>query len=191
MTRRFAFLLVATAGVVLASCAKEPPPAASVAPGSAAEFNVRSYVLGPSDRLRMIVFGEPSLTGEFAISPAGVLALPLIGSVQADGVTVAALESAITEKLKGGYLNDPRVSVEVLTYRPFYILGEVRNPGQYPYVPGLTVGRAVATAQGYTYRANVNRVFIKRADDTRELTYPSEGTVLRPGDVIRIPERYF
>jgi protein involved in polysaccharide export with SLBB domain len=124
------------------------------------------------------------------ISQTGVISLGLIGPVQADGVTVAALENAIAEKLRNGYLRDPRVSVEVLTYRPFYILGEVRNPNSYPYSPGLTVARAVATAQGYTYRANQTRVFIKRGSD-QETAYPTEGTVILPGDIVRVPERFF
>lgn len=191
MMRRFALKLVAAAGLVLTGCASAPPPAPTVAEGKDVGFNQREYVLGPSDKLRVIVFGETNLSNEFVISPAGILSMPLIGGVPADGVTVAGLEEAIAAKLRAGYLNDPRVSVEVLTYRPFYILGEVSNPGEYAYSPGLTVGRAVATARGYTYRANKSRVYIKRAGDAQEFSYPAETTVIRPGDVIRIPERLF
>ena len=132
MKRRFALKLVAAAGLILTGCASAPPPAPAFVEGKDTPFNQRDYVLGPTDKLRVIVFGEPNLSNEFVISPAGILSMPLIGGVPADGVTVAALEEAIAAKLRAGYLNDPRVSVEVLIYRPFYILGEVGSPGEYP-----------------------------------------------------------
>jgi polysaccharide export outer membrane protein len=181
-----------TVGLALAACASEPMSAAAAPPeGKPETFNQREYVLGVGDKIKITTFNEISLSGDFSVSPAGVISFPLVGAIQADGLTVAALETAIADKLRAGYLNDPRVSLEVLTYRPFYILGEVRNPGTYTYAPGLTVGRAVATANGYTYRANTKKVFIKHQGQNQELSYPAEGTEILPGDTVRIAERFF
>ena len=121
------------------------------------------------------------------------MALPLIGAVDVLSRSVGDVQSAIETRLKDGYLKDPRVSIEVLTYRPFYILGEVNRPGEYPYTAGLTITRAVATAQGYTYRANTRRVFIKHAGQAEEVRVSSSeaGVLVMPGDIIRVPERLF
>ena len=118
--------------------------------------------------------------------------MPLIQHVQAAGSTLAELEVAITNKLKPDFLKNPRVSVEVLNYRPFYILGEVKNPGSYPYVNGMAVINAVALAGGYTYRARENKVTITRAGDAERMSLPATHvTVVLPGDVIEVPERFF
>src|SRR5262249_35615551 len=135
---------------------------------------------------------DTSLSGEFTVSGTGKLAFPLVGDLQASGLSVPELQQAITAALADGYINNPRVSVEVLTYRPFYIMGEVNKPGEDPYTSGLTVLNAVATANGFTYRANVKEVFIKRSDSTREEGYPlSSDTKVAPGDTVRIAARYF
>jgi len=125
---------------------------------------IPEYRLGANDKIRVITFGEDSLTGEFFIGGSGKVSLPLIGEVQAAGLSISQFQNEVETALKQGYLKDPHVSVEVLTYRPFYILGEVQKPGEYPYSNGLTVLNAVATANGFTYRANDKKVFIKRAD---------------------------
>ena len=150
------------------------------------------YRVGAGDKLRIIVFGQTDLGGEYQLDGSGVISLPLIGQVQVRDKTVRELETAIADRLRDGYLSDPRVSAEVLNFRPFYILGEVNRPGEYPFTDGLTVMKAVATAQGYTYRANQKRVFIKRAHESEEKAYPLTGaTTVGPGDTIRIPERFF
>ena len=171
---------------------------ALAAPALAADDPVASrvipeYHLGANDKIRVITFGEESLTGEFFIGGSGKVSLPLIGEVQAAGLSVSAFQKAVEAALKGGdILRDPHVSVEVLTYRPFYILGEVTKPGEYPYSNGLTVLNAVATANGFTYRANTKRVFIKRADSGEEQEFPLTSMVpVAPGDTIRIAERFF
>jgi protein involved in polysaccharide export with SLBB domain len=150
------------------------------------------YRLGPGDKTRIIVFGEQDLTGEFFVSGGGKIAFPLIGEVDAAGLTMPQLQRAIEAKLADGYLKQPRVSAEVLNYRPFYILGEVMKPGEYPYSNGLTVLNAVATAQGFTYRADTKHVYIKRAgtdgDNQHQL---GPATLVEPGDTIRIGERLF
>ncbi len=140
----------------------------------------------------MIVFGEDALSGQFSVGSTGKMAMPLIGDVQAAGMTITQLQTEIADALKQGYLKDPKVSAEVMTYRPFYILGEVNKPGTYPYTTGLTVQNAVATANGYTYRANTKKVFIKRESEKDEKAYPLSSTIpVAPGDTIRIGERLF
>lgn len=171
--------------------ATAPPPAtAPLAPLSGAD--ALSYRLGPGDKLRVTTFNEPTLTGEFFVGGDGVVSLPLVGDIKAANLTVAAFRDQFQGALKAGYLKDPRVSVEVLTYRPFYVLGEVTRPGEYAYTNGLTVLNAVATASGFTYRAQTKKVFIRHQSETEEREYPmSSSTVIQPGDTIRVAERFF
>jgi protein involved in polysaccharide export with SLBB domain len=167
----------------------EPVPTQSVSTSAAP---VASYRLGVADKIRLIVFNEPSLTGEFLVNADGTIALPLIGNVDAGGKTTAEVVSAVTTKFSDGYLRDPKISIEVLTYRPFYILGEVNKPGEYPYSNGLTVMNAVATAAGFTYRANKNNVYLKRSGELNEEKLKlSASLTIGPGDTIRISERFF
>lgn len=166
---------------------------AGAAPSSDVEqLPAVEYRLGPADKVRVIVYAEQSLSGEFDVSGNGKVSLPLIGDVQAAGLTVKAFQQEIQNALKEGYLKDPRVSVEVLNYRPYYIMGEIDKPGQYPYVNDLTVINAIATAGGFTYRANKGRVYIKHIGDPKEHGYPLTSTApVSPGDTIRIGERLF
>ena len=150
------------------------------------------YRMGADDKIRVIVFGEPNLSGEFVVNGEGKVALPLIGEVKAAGLTVTELQDQYAGVLREGYLKDPRVSIEVLTFRPFYILGEVSQPGEYPYTNGLTVMNAVARAHGFTYRANKKKVFIKSAGATEEREVElTTSLTIQPGDTIRVAERYF
>lgn len=168
------------------------PPAAAIGPGGFTSALNANYVLGSGDRVRVIVYGETSLTGEFFVSPQGVVSYPLIGEVQAAGRTLPQFIADIEGRLKQGYVNEPRVSAEVLSYRPFYILGEVTRPGTYPYSSDMTVMNAVATAGGYTYRANRGNVFIKRMGETTEQKIKLRpDTMVAPGDTVRIGERLF
>jgi polysaccharide export outer membrane protein len=150
------------------------------------------YRLGSGDQIRVTVFGHEDLSGEFLVDGTGKIALPLIGNVQAGDVSARELEIAIVDKLRPDYLKNPRVNVEVLNYRPFYIIGEVKKPGSYPYVSGMTVVNAVALAGGYTYRAQEQKLFITRgADPSRTKQEATRDTVVLPGDVIEVPERFF
>jgi len=152
----------------------------------------QTYRLGSGDKLRVIVFGEEDLSGEFQVDSEGQVSMPLIGQVPAGGSTLREFESAVTERLMQGYLNDPKVSVEVLNYRPFYIFGEVNEGGEYPYQAGMSVLNAVAVAGGFTYRADTRRAYITREENNVEVEYPlSQDTLVLPGDVIRIGERFF
>lgn len=151
-----------------------------------------SYTLGSGDKLRVIVFGEDDLSGEFVIDDAGFLRLPLVGQISAGGRTVHQLEEDIAAKLGAQYLKSPRVSIEVVNYRPFYIIGEVNKPGEYPFVVNMSVLNAVAMAGGYTYRANQSSVYIRRKGAAEEEKYPADdSTKLWPGDIVNIVERWF
>ncbi len=151
-----------------------------------------SYHLGAGDKIRVAVFGEEDLGGTFSISGEGKVSLPLIGDVVAAGLTGPELQAKLETAYKQGYLKDPKVNIEVMNFRPFYILGEVKQPGEYPYDNNMTVIKAVALAQGFTYRADQKKVYIKHVNDTKEekVTLTSSATV-EPGDTIRIAERYF
>lgn len=153
---------------------------------------VPQYTVDSGDRLRIVVFGEADLSGEFEIDSAKMLSMPLIGQVRAGGLTISQLENTLLEHLRGGYLKDPRVSIEVLNYRPFFILGEVNKPGSYPFINGMSVLNAIALSGGYTYRGSKERTLIIRGDDPTRTEMPaSESTMVRPGDTIRVRERYF
>jgi polysaccharide export outer membrane protein len=157
-----------------------------------AKDEVPEYRLGPGDRVKVVVFGQADLSGEFGIDGRGLLSLPLIQVIEAAGLTVRQLERSIVAKLKPDYLKNPRVSVEILSYRPFYIIGEIKNPGSYPYVNGMTVINAIALAGGYTYRAKTSAVAITRASDPSQGKQPADaGAMVFPGDVIEVPERFF
>jgi polysaccharide export outer membrane protein len=151
-----------------------------------------TYLLGPTDRVRLKVYGEADITGEYEVDSNGFVSIPLAGPVKAAGLTTRQLEKSITSALAKGIVRDPRVNVEIALYRPFYILGEVKKSGEYPYRTGLTVMDAVATAGGFTYRANENKVYLRRSGSTVEEIYALDSPVLIfPGDNVRVPERYF
>jgi polysaccharide export outer membrane protein len=157
------------------------------------ETTPEAYRLGPGDVVRVITFGDQELTAEFRVSDSGNVAIPLLGNVRAAGQTTDQLQAAISDQLVAKHLfRDPSVAVEIITYRPIFVLGEVAKPGQFPYQPGMTVLTAVAVAGGFTYRAAVNYAAIERQIDSK----PFEGRVsrdmlVRPGDVITIFERRF
>lgn len=160
--------------------------------GTSDHGSIDDYKLGSGDKLRVIVFEEEGLSGEFQVDGSGLVSMPLIGEIRAAGQTVRQFEIAVEDSLRGSYLRDPRVSAEVLDFRPYYILGEVNRPGTYPYISGLTVLNAVATAEGFTYRANQRTVYIRRAGQNDEQRYPLDSsTQVNPGDTIRIGERIF
>jgi polysaccharide export outer membrane protein len=150
------------------------------------------YRLGSGDKLHVTVFDEPSLSGDFDVSDRGTLALPLADEVNVGGKTTKEAEALIAAKYSEHYLVNPRVSVGVVNYRPFFIVGEVKNPGSYPYVAGMTVLNAVALAGGYTPRADHSDILIKRSADAAapEATIGEFGAVM-PGDIVRVKGRFF
>jgi len=152
----------------------------------------RTYVLRPNDQLRVQIYNEPNATGVYTIDGGGYVSVPLAGRVRAAGLTPAELERSITRHVDGTILKDPHVNVQVATYGPIYIRGEVKQPGQFAYAPGLTVGDAVALAGGYTYRADESVAYVRSSASPREVAEPLRTDVpVAPGDNIRIPERFF
>jgi len=151
-----------------------------------------AYKLGSGDQIKITVFKQEELSGEYTINGAGQIALPLIGDVNTKDLTVKQVEEAIADKLKPDYLLNPRVNVQVLNYRPFYILGEVKEPKSYPYVDGMTYLNAVAIAGGFTYRAKEDHVMVIRMNDPKknEVRLNMDEKVM-PGDVIHVEERFF
>jgi polysaccharide export outer membrane protein len=187
MNRRTA-LLVLGSTLALAGCGAPPyrTEYTDIPTGSA-------YTLSSGDRLRIIVFGQDNLSNIYAVDGSGRISMPLIGVVPVSGMTTAQAERAIEAKLKAGYIREPKVTVEVDVYRPFFVLGEVTTSGQYPYVNGMTVQTAVAIAGGYTPRAAKDYAEVTRQVGPGQLvtapvpiTYP-----VRPGDTIVIKERWF
>jgi len=167
-------------------------PQQNYAPMPPEVANGQEYILGTGDRIRLTVYGEAELSGDYEVGSTGIIALPLIGDVPAKGYSLSSFEQAVRARLAQGYLKDPRVSAQVTNYRPFFILGEVAKPGSYPYVNNMTVVNAVALAGGYTYRANKNKITIVRASDPSKAEAPvSEAAIVMPGDIIRVPERFF
>jgi polysaccharide export outer membrane protein len=150
------------------------------------------YTLDAGDRLRIVVFGQDTLSNTYTVDAAGFVSMPLIGLVTARGVTTSQLSSSIAGRLSQSFIRDPSVAVEVETYRPFFVLGEVTYPGQYPYVPSMTVENAVAIAGGFTPRASKVKVTVTRKIQgmpgrfALPLHYP-----LKPGDVVTVSERWF
>ena len=151
-----------------------------------------AYRLDAGDKLRVVVYGQEGLTNTYAIDAGGSITMPLIGSVSARGRTPASLAAEIAAKLRNGYIRDPSVAVEIEAYRPFFILGEVAAPGQYPYVPNMSVESAVAIAGGFSPRARRDRVTLTHADasGSMRIVVPL-GTALSPGDTVLVGERWF
>nr|WP_211183331.1 MULTISPECIES: polysaccharide biosynthesis/export family protein [unclassified Novosphingobium] len=157
----------------------------------AADVN-ETYLLGAGDKVRVTVFNEPNLSGEFAVGSDGTISLPLVGDLVAQGKTTKLVADEFAAKLADGYLLKPSVAMEVSVYRPFFILGEVEKPGQYPYANGMTALNAIATAGGYTPRAKRTVVFIRKFGEAAETEYDLTSSLrILPGDTIRLGERYF
>lgn len=190
--KRFVIGMVGLLMAGVSACQSSTVSDASSAVEAMAERTVGEYRLGASDQLRVTVFGEPELSGEYVLDGTGTVSLPLVGDIPALNLTVREFQRAVEARYADGYLREPRVNAEVLNYRPFYILGEVRQPGEYPYTNGLTVLNAVATAGGFTYRANESFILIKGAEDSTEFRVKLDpSTPILPGDTIRVVERFF
>ena len=166
------------------------PPASAAAPVAAAYDT--AYHLDAGDKLRIVVYGQEGLTNTYMLDASGAITMPLIGHVPARGRTPAGLAADVTARLRNGFIREPSVAVEVEAYRPFFILGEVAAPGQYPYVPNMTVESAVAIAGGFSPRARRDYVTLTHTDasGTARITVPM-GTPIGPGDTVQIGERWF
>lgn len=149
------------------------------------------YRLGSGDKIKVTVFGEEDASGEYEIDATGAISVRLIGRMQVKNMTVSEVEQALIEQYRSrGFFKNPRISIELVNLRPFFILGEVEKRGSYPYVNGLTIAQAVAIAGGYTYRASRSRITIQRVGAPHEEPAKENDQVF-PGDIIRVPERFF
>ena len=184
--RRRPHIWVLVLALLLSACVAAPPAGSDDSAGLAA------YRLGPGDRLKVTVFGQPELSGEFDIDGSGAISYPLLGAVVASDRPVRALEREMAAALDLDFIVDPRVSIEVVSFRPFYVLGQVNRPGGYPYVVGLSVRQAVAIAGGYTRRANETGIVLVRRTAAGETLQrvPLSSAVL-PGDTLEIQRRLF
>jgi polysaccharide export outer membrane protein len=185
MTRLIAAIL---APILLFGCAtalSDPDATASLGPSA-------PYTLWPGDKLKIAVFQEAQLTGEFQIDERGSFTYPLVGQISARGLTIEQLREMLAARLAAGYIRNPSITIEVLNYRPINIMGEVKRAGQYPYQPGITLHDIPAIAGGYSYRANKSTLYIIRhqGGDPIEVDIDDRIIDVMPGDTIRIPERY-
>jgi len=168
-----------------------PTPVAYAAAPMPAPYD-EAYRLDAGDKLRVVVYGQDGLTNTYAIDAGGSITMPLIGAVQARGRTPAKLAAEISARLRNGYIRDPSVAVEIESYRPFFILGEVAAPGQYPYVPNMSVESAVAIAGGFSPRARRDNVTLTHTDTSGSMRVVVPlGTALSPGDTVLVGERWF
>ena len=172
--------------------AGQAPLGAQPGPAPAATQN-SDYRLGPDDKVHITVYGEDRLTGDYNVTSNGMVSFPLIGNINAAGRSLGQVQEDIRQRLAAGYLKDPRVAIEVGNFRSFYVLGEVNKPGEYPYRTNLTLDQAVATAGGYSYRANRKKIILHHSGNSEEaVSLGKLQTIsLQPGDTIRIPERFF
>jgi len=188
--KSFFHQLLALLGILLmgtgTAIAQSTPPEATTA-----EISTEAYRLGAGDKLRITVYKEDEISGEYEIDSSGNISLKLVGTLPAVGRTLPELTKVIENKLRDGYLLDPRVAIDVLNYRPFYVLGEVNSPGSFPYVAGMTVLKAIAMAGGYTFRARTSKIELIRASAPDKTILVDQATLLLPGDIIRIKERFF
>jgi protein involved in polysaccharide export with SLBB domain len=190
MVKYFSLAFVFAVGLLVSGCYTDFGPVEL-----ASEPVIRPYVatrLQPGDRIKVTVYGEDNLNGVYDIDPAGNVSLPLAGTLRASGHTKADLQRQITAKYKSDYLQNPKVTVDVVAFRPFYVMGEVEHPGEFAYRSDLNVLSATTLAGGLTYRASRSTVLIKHPGEEIWTEYAMAPTVMiGPGDLIRIPARYF
>lgn len=175
---------------MLAACSTGPSMGAPADLASTA--GMAAYRLGAGDEIKVTVYGEPDLSGNFVVDGQGRIAMSLVGQVQVGQLTLDEAADHLEARFKDGYLRDPQVTAELVKGRPYYILGEINKPGEYPFVSGLTVMNAIASAGDFTYRADKSRILIKRKDSpNEEEVVLTPTTPVQPGDTIRIRERFF
>ena len=192
--RQVGFFLLLLSAILLQSCVPDDHEAITYVSDVSGTSDLSVYRLAPGDQIRLIVLDQPSLSNVYNVDPSGHVSIPLAGTVKAEGKTTKELEAAIVNRFKDeNLLSDARAAVEVATFRPFSIIGEVRSPGRFPYAPGLTVDFAVAFAGGYTIHADTGHIRVtRRVSSGKTVTdyLPSRAIVL-PDDIISVPERWF
>lgn len=189
----FALTVALMAAAVMGACAESKISANTPLPNRVgAEELSRVYRLGVGDKIKLTIFGEPDMSGTYEVNAVGNVPVSLVGEVPAKGRGIAEFREAVRGKLQQGYLTNPKVSVEVVNFRPIYIHGEVRSGGEFPYKNGLKLRDAIALAGGFTYRANETHVILVRDGSPAQykVAMPADVDIL-PGDNIRVPERFF
>lgn len=187
LTVAAAFLVVSLAS----GCAAGPGPAMSLTQFQQ-QFPATAALLGPGDKIKLSLYGDDALTGDYEVAADGTVSLPLVGAVKAEGFDVEGFRQNVEKALANGFYQSPRVSAQVLNLQPIYVLGEVNRAGSFPYAPDMTLSKAAALAGGYTYRARLDTVAIRRARMTKEVVVTADQAMaLAPGDTIRVLERYF
>lgn len=180
--------------VLVAGCTANQPYPSGTAGGAAvsADSDIADYKIGVGDKVRIKVFNEDTLSGEYVVGANGKISFPLIGDISAVDSTAAMVANAIQTKLGEGFLASPSVSAEVVAFRPIYVLGEVNHAGEIPFTPGLTVLNAISSAQGFTYRAQERYVLLTRSGSPQETKVEVTPSLrVYPGDTIRVVQRYF
>ncbi|MEQ1614987.1 MAG: polysaccharide biosynthesis/export family protein [Hyphomicrobiaceae bacterium] len=188
-----AFVAASMAAALAGACADTVSAPIDLQPNKAGAVELsRVYRLGVGDKIKLTIFGEPDMSGTYEVNAVGNVPVSLVGEVPAKGRGISEFRDAVRQKLSQGYLNNPKVSVEVVNFRPIYIHGEVRSGGEFPYKNGLKLRDAVALAGGFTYRANETHVILVREGSPAQVkvALPADVDVL-PGDNIRVPERFF
>jgi polysaccharide export outer membrane protein len=192
---RLAGGLAMAVALALVGCTTPPPTAQ---PATAEELQAMAVAatttppLQRGDKLRITVYGEDKITGDYEVDPGGNVTLPLAGTVHAGGMTREAFQRELTQKLRSQYLKEPKVTIDVIAFRPIYVMGEVEHPGEYPFRGGLNIVTATALAGGVTYRGSRTNVLIQHPNESAPRQYPLEPTVpVFPGDIIHVPERIF
>lgn len=186
------FALIGLGCAVLTACATGPASAEPQATKPTPAISLDGYRLGTGDEIKVTVYDEKDVSGAFVVDGLGAITMSLIGQVEVKNLTLLETQKLIEAKLKDGYFTDPKVSVEMTKGRPYYILGEINRAGEYPFTSGLTVMNAIAAAGDFTYRANKKKIMIKSYDSPveREIEL-TPSTLVKPGDTIRIRERFF
>ncbi len=195
MVKCVRWLAVLTLAGFLAGCNGDYGPVIAANPDPSPQTQAYASLpraIQTGDRIKVTVYGEDSLNGVYDVDPSGNLSLPLAGTIRAAGLTRSELQRAITTRYRKSYLQDPQVSVEVASYQPFYVMGEVTTPGAYPYKGPVNVLRAIAMAGGMTFRGSRSSVLIQHPGSNAWTEYHLTPSVMvEPGDLIRVPERYF
>lgn len=184
--------LILTLGLVAASLSSCTPGIGSYAPQN--DGNLPAYHLSAGDKIGLTIYGEPELSGEFIVTPEGFIHLPLIGSIKVLDNTLEQAKHRIVEAYQDGYLIDPDITLALITARPFYILGEVNSPGAYEWAPNLNILKAAAMAGGFTIRANQKSFDLVRGETEHAAGIKAKSrlsTLVQPGDVVYVSERYF
>jgi polysaccharide export outer membrane protein len=190
-------LCVLLLAAVVAGCSANGQTGAEVVPASYARaapgrISDGQYILGPGDHVRIKAYDDANITGEYEVDSAGYVSVPLVGQVKASGLNTRQLEQTLVTKMKGRIAQDPKINIEIATYAPFYIYGEVKKAGVYPYQPGLTVADAIATAGGLTYRADEGTIYLQHSGSrVQEIVNLNVPVRIHPGDNIRVSERMF